>query len=177
MKDFMITSLEQDEYRLHTAIAEAFGSGKDAGQKFPLYRRTPGSSVATVRLSDPPEHLAHVGQEVIVPEVGSELEFTLASHAARSGGGKRFTCKSDEERLQWLKDRSVACGFKLLGAPAIETEKVKIKKAGKEWGFRRTTYYGRLKVEDKTKLAQAMAHGVGSSMRSFGCGLLTIHLS
>ena len=121
MKDFMLTILEDDEYRLHVAVAEAFGSGQDSGAPFPLYRRQPGTTITIVRPSVVPERLMALGRDVRTLATGEEAGFELAAYAARSGGGKRFAIKTDPERVHWLEERGARLGFDLLGTPDLRT--------------------------------------------------------
>ena len=83
MKDFMLTILEDDEYRLHVAVAEAFGSGEDGG--------APSALSPPARDDDhdrPSERSAGAadGARPGRPDIaaGEEAGFELAAYAARS---------------------------------------------------------------------------------------------
>ena len=124
---------------------------------------------------------------------GQQWHFKLRANPARKAGvdkGRRH--RSDgivgkvqghvtaSQQLQWLVDRSVVHGFRILedeyGQPNVvvkERHKEQFKRGGATVTLVTAVFEGRLEVIDTKLFRDALCEGIGRA-KGFGCGLLTI---
>jgi CRISPR system Cascade subunit CasE len=91
--------------------------------------------------------------------------------------GPRADCRTDEERLDWLRRKSHLHGFTvesvgltLFSAPAIKSEVPAREKGG---CFTSVRFDGVLVVTDPDKLREAVRNGIGPQ-KAYGFGLLSL---
>lgn len=119
---------------------------------------------------------------------------TSVKSGRESGGpkcnGRRVFITGEEDQLRWLARKATEAGFELLtlGAVADETIDVQALNERVASGRRRPvdgedatedlvlkccTFTGRLRIVDKLRFGDALAHGIGSG-KAYGFGLLSV---
>ena len=95
--------------------------------------------------------------------------------AGERRNSNRVPLVREEEQLEWLHQRAVASGFRLLRVTVSQAQQ---QQAWKKNGDRPMTLYmvqfdGQLQVQQPEAVMKAVAGGIGPA-KAFGCGLLSL---
>ena len=172
-------------YELHRTLCAAFPKDRDAERL--LFRVDEGQNSYTVLVQSiekpdwslinekndffltPPE------QKQFLPKVadGQLLAFKLRANPTMKKAGKRIGLIKEEDRLNWLRRKAGNGGFDFVQLQTIPAGIVKTQKADKIISFYSVTFQGILKVTDRAKFTETLAHGIGSG-KGLGFGLLSV---
>jgi CRISPR system Cascade subunit CasE len=187
--------LAADPTVLHRSLYSLFDKGESGRILFRVDTDTGGPTVLLqsgvrpfwdrLELSHADLRSAPQSKEVdVAPALGTELAFRLTARPSRavsggagSGRGKRTDLRTDEERIDWLKRKGEASGFKvtscgltILALAAIKSPIPFDKNSGY---FCAVRFDGELVVTDPGKLRDAVENGIGTQ-KAFGFGLLSL---
>ena len=110
------------------------------------------------------------------PENGTLSAFELRACVSKKRKGKHiyFEQKDWRARQQWLDEKAAKFGFEVLTVHSTSVRQ-KIQDDRRRFWVDQTDFIGVLKVKDKTLFEQALIHGIGTTAKTFGFGLLVIH--
>lgn len=101
------------------------------------------------------------------------MRFRFLANPTVTRNGKRLGLMVEAEQLSWLERQGVKHGFQMEFALVSGQELLESKKDCHRLTIKQVLFEGRLRVVDPSKLAEALALGIGPA-KSFGCGMLSI---
>ena len=110
------------------------------------------------------------------PDEGDITAFELRACVSKKRKGKHiyFDSRDWSARHRWLNVKAARYGFDVLTVQSSATRR-KINDDKRCFWVDQTDFIGVLKVTNKTLFEEALTHGIGSTAKTFGFGLLVIH--
>jgi CRISPR system Cascade subunit CasE len=103
----------------------------------------------------------------------ASMRFRFLANPTVKRDGKRLGLVGEDTQLSWLTRQGEKHGFRVEFALVSGQDLLGSKKDCHRLTIQRVLFEGRLRVTDTSKLAEALALGIGPA-KSFGCGMLSV---
>ncbi len=107
---------------------------------------------------------------------GDIVGFELRACVAKKTKGRRsyYPTRDRRTRHDWLRRQGDKFGFELLTMTCHPEQAVIDDKKGRRFTVDQSDFTGVLKVTDGTRFSEAIKHGIGSTSKAFGFGMLLL---